>query len=334
MILICELCGEQFEGYKGQRFCSNECKNKHVSFYRKQKNIEVYLQSPKLCKKCGNIIPYEKRNNEFCSKSCSNSYTNSHRVRRPWTEEQKSKVRKNQEGRYFCKYCGKLIKTHSSICSNCKPYVRRLKTFTKFGLNDGSLSDRYNKLKEIIYQDYFENFQSLEMISNSYDVDLTIVYDIINKEFGGCRDSSESVLLAIRKGRLDPEIGLNSIKNYSFVSGKHKSWDGKIYCYRSSWEEQYMKELDEKKINYQYEPFRVEYFDSKRNVMRYAIPDFLLLDSNEIIEIKSSYTIKNQVQEMKDKFKSYKNLGYQPKLLLDWVFVDVNDLNEENFSYM
>ena len=92
-----------------------------------------------------------------------------------------------------------------------------------------------------------------------------------------------------------------------------------------------MTKLDEEKILYQYEPFRIEYFDSKRNVIRYAIPDFLLINTNEIVEIKSSYTIKNHVQEMKDKFAAYQKMGYTPKLLLDWEFVDIRNILEEDF---
>lgn len=331
MNLICEECGEQFNGYKGQRFCSNICKSKYLAKSNRQKYIDKYLLNPKYCKKCGKLIPYSKRKNIFCSQSCANSYTNTCRIRKPWSKEQKLNVQKYIKEDFFCKYCGKKTKKYSSICSECKPYVYRLKTFIKFNLLNGSLQERYNKLKEIIYQDYFENHYSLSMIAESYDVNLDVIYKIINKEFGGCRNQSESLLLAIKKGRCNPEFSLNSIKNYSFITGKHKSWDGKIYCYRSSWEDQYMSQLDGEKIPYQYEPFRVEYFDTKRNIIRYAIPDFLLTKTNEIIEIKSSYTIKNHVQEMKDKFIAYQKLGYKPKLLLDWEFVDVQIISEKDF---
>jgi hypothetical protein len=43
----------------------------------KQKYLEKYLSSPKYCKECNGVIPYEKRNiNVFCSSSCSASYNN------------------------------------------------------------------------------------------------------------------------------------------------------------------------------------------------------------------------------------------------------------------
>lgn len=39
---------------------------------------EKYLASPKICKNCRNIIPYEKRNTakNFCSQSCAGSFNN------------------------------------------------------------------------------------------------------------------------------------------------------------------------------------------------------------------------------------------------------------------
>lgn len=331
MTIICEICGKQFDGYKGQKFCSNICKSKYFSIINKQKSIDKYLLNPKFCKQCGKLIPYNKRKNSFCSQSCANSYTNIHRIRKPWSEEQKLKIRKTSKENFYCKYCGAITKKQSSVCSNCKPHVYRLKTFFKFNLLSGPLQERYNKLKEIIYQDYFINYYSLSMIAESYNVDIDVIYKIINKEFGGCRNSSESLLLAIKEGRIDLRNDSSTLKNYNFISGKHKSWDNKIYSYRSSWEDKYMTELDNQKIRYLYEPFIVEYFDTKRNIIRYAVPDFFFPDTNEIVELKSSYTIKGQVQEMKDKFESYKKMGYIPKLLLDWEFVNIQNISDDDF---
>ena len=83
-----------------------------------------------------------------------------------------------------------------------------------------------------------------------------------------------------------------------------------------------------KKVNYMFEPFHIEYYDSTKNTNRYAFPDFYLPDTNEIIELKSTYTIEGKIQEMKDKFKAYEELGYKTKLLLDWEFVDIDKLEE------
>ena len=37
---------------------------------------EEYYKNPKYCKYCGQELPFEKRNNDFCSHSCSASYNN------------------------------------------------------------------------------------------------------------------------------------------------------------------------------------------------------------------------------------------------------------------
>lgn len=54
-----------------------------------------YESNPKLCKQCGKPIPYEKKDNVFCSQSCSAIYTNT---------ESGSKTRKHNR---FCINCGK-----------------------------------------------------------------------------------------------------------------------------------------------------------------------------------------------------------------------------------
>lgn len=52
--------------------------------------------------------------------------------------------------------------------------------------------------------------------------------------------------------------------------------------------------------------FRIQYFDSTKNKIRIAIPDFYLPEYNKIVEIKSHYTL--DVQNMKDRFDEYKKL--------------------------
>lgn len=47
----------------------------------------------------------------------------------------------------------------------------------------------------------------------------------------------------------------------------------------------------------------------------FAVPDFYIPSNNMIVEIKSTFTL--NVQEMIDKFRSYKDLGYNVKLILD-----------------
>jgi len=42
----------------------------------KIKRIKEYNENPKHCKQCNIVLPYEKRKNIFCNKSCSATYNN------------------------------------------------------------------------------------------------------------------------------------------------------------------------------------------------------------------------------------------------------------------
>lgn len=43
---------------------------------RHQKAVDNYYKDPKKCPCCGAVIPYERRDNKFCSQSCSTTYNN------------------------------------------------------------------------------------------------------------------------------------------------------------------------------------------------------------------------------------------------------------------
>lgn len=58
----------------------------------KQRNerIEKYKLNPAVCKQCNNSIEYDKRNNQFCSKSCSATFNNARRA--PRSEESRKRT--------------------------------------------------------------------------------------------------------------------------------------------------------------------------------------------------------------------------------------------------
>ena len=73
-------------------YCSLSCRNIYVNKYLrdytkysdtvKQKELikeNAYLENPKLCLNCNNIIPYNKKRNEYCGKDCSFSQNNLNR---------------------------------------------------------------------------------------------------------------------------------------------------------------------------------------------------------------------------------------------------------------
>ena len=91
--------------------------------------------------------------------------------------------------------------------------------------------------------------------------------------------------------------------------------------YRSQNELDYAIELDNQKIDYEMEYLHIKYFDTIKNEFRCAIPDFYIPSKNTIIEIKSKYTL--NVQNMKDKFKAYREQGYICKCICDYIEIEL-----------
>ena len=86
--------------------------------------------------------------------------------------------------------------------------------------------------------------------------------------------------------------------------------------YRSSYELDYMRMMDDKKIKYRGENYlKFEYYDTQMKKMRIALPDFYLPETNTIVEIKSHWTYDKQ--NMIDRVAVYKKHGYSFKLILD-----------------
>ena len=64
--------------------------NKENAKIKKQLAIENYLSSPKRCKSCETIIPYDKKINNFCNRTCSAKFNNSKRD--TYSEEYKKSI--------------------------------------------------------------------------------------------------------------------------------------------------------------------------------------------------------------------------------------------------
>lgn len=85
----------------------------------KEKFKNLYEENPKICPNCQEILPWEKRKNKFCDRSCAASYNNN---------------RKKHDDS-FCLNCKeKLMNSNSNFCSyNCfwefkkREYIRKWK---------------------------------------------------------------------------------------------------------------------------------------------------------------------------------------------------------------
>lgn len=133
------------------------------------------------------------------------------------------------------------------------------------------------------------------------------------------RSLSKSQNIAILQHKnLTPENFINN----QYKHGWHIDWEDKKHFYRSSYELDYYKILDEQKISYETEKLRILYWDSQKIKQRIAIPDVYIQSQNLIIEIKSSYTYNKQ--NMQDRVKSFKEHGYDFKLILDHKEIEIN----------
>ena len=108
--------------------CRNVYVNKYLRDYSKIKKTlrsnheDKYLKNPKYCKNnnCGKIIPYNKKRNKFCNRSCAAQYNNKNRQ-----ISEKSKLIANNKRRK--KFYDKLLLNGKSIykyCKNCKVQLK------------------------------------------------------------------------------------------------------------------------------------------------------------------------------------------------------------------
>ena len=90
--------GNGFNRKKLKQFIAEN--NIDISHFTFQLSRKKYEQNPKKCKSCGSIIPFEKRENDFCNSSCAATLTNTYR---------------RQSGN--CLNCGKEIPSRNKYCN-------------------------------------------------------------------------------------------------------------------------------------------------------------------------------------------------------------------------
>ena len=317
---------------------------------RKLKAIQLYNENPNLCVYCNGPIPYLKRFNKCCCKSHAASYSNLQR-----TPEQNKKIAENIKKYYenklviidnidgrkvftdpediekykkikYCKYCGcekgKCIDSYV-----CKKH-QLFKTLEKFGFDSSKIGtteiiNEYYKIRNIILDFYLKNGSDETLLKEQFNyVSGSANFHKILKSLDiNSRNQSEAQQFSIEHNRRDLiPVGIH----YRFKDEFHITWDNREVYLRSSYETDFANELDNKQIYYEVESLKIKYFDTQRNQIRLSIPDFYLPETNTIIEIKSVFTL--NVQNMKDKVKAYKELGYNFKLILEHQEVDLNKL--------
>lgn len=339
---ICAICNEEFlvNSSSNRKICNN-CKNK-----REEKS--KFFEKPRICKCCGKEFSYDWRKDihtrknsflEYCSLACSNKIT--------------SLKSKNLKKELICPVCGKSYITSlntpkNSKCFSCrkenkkniiknnKKTKRKLKSYkydkgsllgifersrlfiqksaslSKLGFNfENSLwEEEYLKVQKFLITEYEINLKSANQIEKEYGITQGLLTTRLLKYFNiKKRNASEANSLSIftNEKRL--------ISDPLYHSGHYKDWEGKDHYLRSSYEFDFARLLDQKKIHYETEILRIRYFDKENNVFKTGIPDFYLPDKNVFVEIKSNYFYNHiDLQYRKEELK---RLGFKFYVFLD-----------------
>lgn len=301
-----QLTENQYSKEKYKKCCCLDCSSKYSNSF-----INYGRMKSAKCIDCNKEIEIKNQSSEKkcrCT-SCKKMNKKNKNIKYLINNENYS-YKRIIDGEIVCNICGE-NNCNSDICE----YWNRggSKTLIKLGfdlstLGSKSFFNEYERFKLVLLKEY-ENNSVLE-ISKKYNVFSTSLNSLFKKYNIAKRTNTKSQLLAFKKGKK-----LKNTTIYPYKSCYHTSWEEKTFWLRSSYELEYAKELDKNKIRYDVEKIRVQYFDTETNTERTAIPDFYLIDTNELVEIKSLWTYKEQ--EMNDKIKSYKKNGYNVKLILE-----------------
>lgn len=330
----CMKCGTKFvPQYRLKNYCSDKCKPHHEPT---EFEIQESIHRNKEKSRRNGIIPIDERHytclhcnvsfqkqwppkkgNIFCSRSCSSTYRFSKDEERKRLSDiiKKSSIEKRgflptkKESPRHCISCSLTIKL-GKYCNECKKFAFSKPLFEKLEINESlSLKERGAIAKEFLMDLYYDKRMSMLDIQREHKVNMNTLHKFAKKTGFSLRTISEGAILAYSEGR--GIIG----SNQRFKQGWHTTWEGKQVYYRSSYEQDVCRELDEKHVPYEMESLRITYYDSQKKQMRTALPDFHLSDSNEIVEVKSVYFF-NKIN-MQDKFREYVKLGYRCKLVLE-----------------
>ena len=271
------------------------------------------------CPHCGKekeIYRYQWKRSKtglfFCDNKCSGQY---------YSKEHPVKI---------CKICGQEKHSKNGICDN-QVIMRRSKNLERLGFDLSSIGtnrvfEEYEKLKDNLYDLYYNKKLSCKDIIQQYgianDRNMDSLFNLCGIKRRNLSEARYNALKTNKSIMPQPNNDGEIIRRMNFRHGWHTSWEGNEIYYRSSYELDYMKALDEAKVSYQGENYlKFEYYDTQMQKMRIALPDFYLPESNTIVEIKSCFTY--NPQNMIDKVKAYKEAGYNFKLILDHKETDI-----------
>lgn len=334
MKIHCNDCGEDFElsPYHHLRYNNGGCPN-----CRKYK-IQI-------CSKCGKRVKVDSHTKitdnyicDDCIKEIKEKLKEEKKEKRA-KEKRENAKQSRRKYRYYknvrignCRICGrKLIngKCPNEFC-NIHPNIDFNILSKYFGFDTTKVGTIYveqefQRIKDMLNDLYWTKHMSGLQINSLFSLPKNSIYCYF-KLFGINKKSlSYAIKESIEENRVN-QIRLKS-KYELYIT-----WQNKKIFLRSANEIKYAEYLDSKKILYEYEYFRIKYFDTQINDYRYAIPDFYLPETNTIVEIKSAFTL--DVINMRDRSLEYQKLGYKFKLILDFKEISLNEiLNNDLYDY-
>lgn len=190
-------------------------------------------------------------------------------------------------------------------------YKNKSPNLIKLGFDyDQPIESEFLKIQSMLYTEYHIKCESMLTLMKKFNIPSSRTMDIIFRLFDiEARSFSEGMRNAISSNRV------NMPHNTTFKHIFHKTWFGETFCLRSSYEEEFAKQLDQSQTKYFVEHLRIKYFHTNQKRYRIAIPDFYLPDTNTIVEVKSTYWLDED--EMRDKKSAYVSLGYKFVLNLE-----------------
>lgn len=311
---ICLRCGKEFKPKKAaQKFCSPSCS---VS-YNNNKRGEISNETKK--KQSESLKKYYKEH----PKEAKNGFR--------WINGKKTRIEPKK-----CPICGSIDCERKGICGHTKKFFENL---TYFGFDISYLGtdrvfEEYERVKKILEKEYFDNRLSPSDLKEKYHYQKTFenITQLLKTMGIKTRNLSTCQINAMITGKNVLPTSVHDAK-LGFKQGWHTTWDGKKIFYRSGSELKYAELLDENQVQYEVESLRIEYYDTIKGCKRLAIPDFLLMETNEIVEVKSRITFCKQ--NMIDKFQKYKELGYKPKLLYEGMIYNEEEMkNIEEYEFL
>ena len=320
---ICKWCNKEYvihctdyiyEHKKISDFCSKTCASKYSSSFKNK-------QKEKICEICGKTMILPITSPKVICDDCkkiqvlnTNNFKNYNKYNIRYCYYLKNECLLDDNKECFFRNIG-FCNTHKGIKQKFDTLVKYINFNKKYiGDYQNLIKEYFNKKDEI--QKLIDNGKSMVDICIQYTGSPkkgNTIFKLLNIQ---TRNLSESIQNAINQHKI---INQSAVKKYKIEW--HTTWDNKKFFLRSSYETNYANELDKKQILYEVESLRIYYFDSQKHKKRIAIPDFYLPETNTIVEIKSNYTLDEQ--NMKDKFKAYKDLGYNTKLICDYKEIEI-----------